>query len=177
MLRIANKYSTFRWGFAPNPNLDIAFLSHMVLWPMYLHLQIYIYCLSSLKCSILTTLKVKHQRRKCFNLLKILKHNSQKFCWGFAPDTILDITVLSHTVLWCSFVYCWSLSSFEGLILTSIKSHIFELTTKCPNMLEILKHNLRQKFCWGFAPDTILDITLPSSASQSFGLQLSTAQV
>ena len=171
MLRIANKYSTFRWGFAPNPNLDIAFLSHMVLWPMYLHLQIYIYCLSSLKCSILTTLKVKHQRRKCFNLLNILKHNSQNFA-GALPRTL----VLSHTVLWCSVVYCWSISSFEGLILTSIKSHIFELTTKCPNMLEILKHK-RQKFCWGFAPDTILDITLPSSASQSFGLQLSTAQV
>ena len=171
MLRIANKYSTFRWGFAPNPNLDTAFLSHIVLWPMYLHLQIYIYCLSSLKCSILTTLKVKHQRRKCFNLLKILKILlglcPRHYSWYYSPR---------HTVLWCSVVYCWSISSFEGLILTSIKSHIFELTTKCPNMLEILKHK-RQKFCWGFAPDTILDITLPSSASQSFGLQLSTAQV
>ena len=81
----------------------------------------HIYCLSSLKCSILTTLKIKHPTRKCFNLLKILKHNSQKFRWGFAPDTILDIRVLSHTVLWSSVVYCSSISSFEGLILMSIK--------------------------------------------------------
>ena len=99
----------------------------------------HIYCLSSLKCSILTTLKVKHPTRKCFNLLKILKHNSQKFRWGFAPDTVLDITVLSYTVLWSSVVYCSSISSFEGLILMSIKSQIFELTTKCPKMLEIIK--------------------------------------
>ena len=80
-----------------------------------------VYCLSSLKCSISTTFKVKHQKRKCFDLLKIFKHNSQKFRWGFAPDTVLDITVLSHTVLWSSVVYCSSISSFEGLILMSIK--------------------------------------------------------
>ena len=43
-------------------------------------------------------LKFKHQTRKFFNLLKILIHNSQKFHWGFAPDTIHDIKVLSHTV-------------------------------------------------------------------------------
>ena len=118
-----------------------------------------IYCLSSLKCLILTTLNVKHQTWKWFNLLKILKHNSQKFRWGFAPDTVLDITVLSYTVLWSSVVYCSSISSFEGLILMSIKSQIFELTTKCHKMLEIFKHKM-QKFRWGFAPDTILDITL-----------------
>ena len=59
---------------------------------------------------------------KCPKMLEILKHKSQKFGWDFAPDTLLDITVLSHT----------SISSFEGLILMSIKSQIFELTTKFP---------------------------------------------
>ena len=92
MLRIANKYSTFRWGFAPNPNLDTAFLSHIVLWPMYLHLQIYIYCLSSLKCSILTTLKVKHQRRKCFNLLNILPIPILKMLLGVVEKGFLYLS-------------------------------------------------------------------------------------
>ena len=94
-------------------------------------------------------------------MLEILKHERQKFCWGFAPDTVLDITVLSHTVLWSSVVYCSSISSFEGLILMSIKSQIFELITKCHKMLEIFKHKM-QKFRLGFAPDTILDIKVLS---------------
>ena len=58
---------------------------------------------------------------KCPKMLEILKHKSQKFGWDFSPDTLLDITVLSHTVLWASVVCYSSLRSFEGLISMPIK--------------------------------------------------------
>ena len=111
------------------------------------HVPSHIYCLSSLKCSILTTLKVKHPTRKCFNLLKILKHNSQKFRWGFAPDTFLDIRVLNHTVLWSSVVYCSSISSFKGFILMSIKkSSILQQLWCTPFCIVILSKFIKQIF-------------------------------
>ena len=56
----------------------------------------HIYCLSSLKCLILTTLKIKHPTRKCFNLLKILKHNSKNFA-GASPQTLSLILESSAT--------------------------------------------------------------------------------
>ena len=62
---------------------------------------------------------------KCPKMLEILKHKSQKFGWDFAPDTLLDITVLSHAVLFSSVVYCSSISSFADFFL-SIISQIFD---------------------------------------------------
>ena len=159
MLRIAKKFSKILLGLCPRPQPRYFIpQSHSTL--THVPSPSHIYCLSSLKCSILTTLKIKHPTRKCFNLLKILKHNSQKFRWGFAPDTILDITVLSHTVLWSSVVYCSSISSFEGLILMSIKKSSI-LQKKCPKMLWILRQR-SQKFCWGFAPESIQNRTVLS---------------
>ena len=85
---------------------------------------------------------------KCPKMLEILKHKSQKFGWDFAPDTLLDITVLSHTVLWFLVVYCSNLSSFKGLIFISIK----KLSILQQSALKCFEFNQSQKFALGLLP-------------------------